>query len=72
MLLDRPGALTALACGMALPFGKMAKLPGVRLVPARHVKVQCDEAPIQADGDSWGVGSFEVRPSPRPLDVLMH
>jgi YegS/Rv2252/BmrU family lipid kinase len=71
VLLDRPGALAALACGMALPFGKMAKMPGVRLLPARHVRVD-GAAPIQADGDSWGVGPFEIRPSPRPLDVLMH
>ena len=71
VLLDRPGAMTALACGMALPFGKMAKLPGVRLLPARHVRVE-GAAPIQADGDSLGIGSFEVRSSPRPLDVLMH
>ena len=72
VLLDRPGALAALACGLALPFGWVSRLPGVRLLPAREVRVMPGTAPVQADGDPVGGGTFVIRPSGRPLDVLMN
>ncbi len=71
-MFDRPGAWSALACGVALPFSQISRLPGVRLVPGQRVEVRGDEAPVQADGDPMGVGAFAVRAATRPLDVLMH
>ncbi|MFO1081999.1 MAG: diacylglycerol kinase family protein [Reyranellaceae bacterium] len=71
VLLDRPGALRTLAGGVALPFGRMARLPGVRIVAARQVEILGGSAPLQADGDPSGSGACSVRRPSRPLDVLM-
>lgn len=71
VLFDRPGALPALAGGLALPLGQVLRLPGVRVAAARHVSVPGGAAPIQADGDPAGVGGFEVSTASRPIDVVM-
>lgn len=70
VLFDRPGALSALAFGLALPLGQVARLPGIRWLPAREVQVLAGKAPVQVDGDPLADSAFAVRTSSRSLDVL--
>ena len=71
VLFDRPGALSVLASGLALPLGQVLRLPGVRALPARRAIVSVGAAPVQADGDPAGVGGFEVTACDRSIDVVM-
>jgi len=71
VLFDRPGALSALGCGLALPLGQVLRLPGVRTVPAQSVTVRGGSAPVQADGDPAGIGGFAVTAGDRSIDVVM-
>ena len=70
VLFDRPGAMAALGFGLALPPGLVHRMPGVRLLPGRHVRVSGAGVPVQVDGDAIAVGGFEVCVATRPLAVV--
>jgi diacylglycerol kinase family enzyme len=69
VLFDRTGPLAALAYGAALPLNLIPRVPGVRILHARHVEIE-DAAPLQADGDDAGTGPIEIVSAPQPIAVV--
>ncbi len=70
-MFDGAGPAATLLYGAVLPTGLLARLPGVRILPAEHVEITgCDGIPIQADGDAAGLTPISIRSAPAPLHIV--
>ena len=70
-LFDRAGPLATLRYGLALPLGLLSRMPGVRLLAARHVTIQNATVPVQTDGDVGGRAPLSVTDARRPIQVVV-
>jgi YegS/Rv2252/BmrU family lipid kinase len=71
-LFDRCGPAAALLYGVVLPTGLLARIPGVRIVPAHHIEITgCDAIPVQADGDPAGHTPISITDAAAPLRVVV-
>ena len=71
VLFERPGALQAALCGAALPFDMIPHMPGVRVLRAEHVELDCRQAPAQTDGDPCGNGRLVIDNAPGSILVVV-
>jgi YegS/Rv2252/BmrU family lipid kinase len=69
--LHQRGRLDALRHAAALPLGLLPRLPEVRVVAARHVRVVGADGPLQADGDPAGFLPVEIAPSPTTIRIVV-
>nr|WP_281392770.1 diacylglycerol kinase family protein [Roseospira goensis] len=79
VVLTRGGAWATARYGLALLAGRLPRQPGVRLCPARRVRLAAAEPgadsagaalPLQADGDAIGTLPAEIGVGPVALEVL--
>jgi diacylglycerol kinase family enzyme len=71
-LFSRPGAWNALRYAVALGLGRLARLPDVRVLPAREVLIEGPEGdPVQGDGDIVTRLPVRVRVLPEALRIVM-
>ena len=71
VLFERPGPLQAALCGAALPLNLLSRMPGVRVVHARQIDMECGAVPVQADGDPTFSGHISIRDAPAPITVVI-
>jgi hypothetical protein len=71
VLFERPGALQAAMCGAALPLNMIPHMPGVRVMRAEHVELDCSTAPAQTDGDPCGSGRLVISDAPGSIEVVV-
>ena len=71
VLFERPGAWQAALCGAALPFDMISQMPGVRVIRAAHVELDCSTAPAQTDGDPCGSGRLVIDDAPGSIAVVV-
>ena len=71
VLFERPGAWQAALCGVALPLNLLAHMPGVRVVRADVVELDCVGVPTQADGDPAGGGRLRITDAAGPIAVVI-
>jgi YegS/Rv2252/BmrU family lipid kinase len=65
-LFERTGRFYVAAYALALLLGLLHRMPGYRIVPAKHIDIrQPDGAPIQSDGDFIAVTPAQVTVVPR-------
>ena len=69
-LFDATGPLAALIYGAALPLRLVGRMPGLRLIRARHVEIGT-VVPAQADGDPIGSAPLTVADAPGPIRVIV-
>lgn len=65
------GPLAAMMYGAALPLDQMARMPGLRLIRARHVEIESSDVPAQADGDPAGRAPLTVTDAAGPIRVVV-
>ncbi len=71
-LFERRGAWNAARYALALCFGRLARLPDVRVVPAREVRIDGPQGdPVQGDGDIIGHLPIVTRVLPDALRLVM-
>ena len=71
VLFERPGPWQAALCGAALPFDMISQMPGVRVVRADHVELDCRAAPAQTDGDPCANGRLTIDDAPGSIAVVV-
>jgi YegS/Rv2252/BmrU family lipid kinase len=72
VLFDRSSVAAALLYAAALPFGQLARAPGVRHVRARRVDFMDNTTlPAQADGDAAGWTPISVTDAPAAIPVVV-
>ncbi|WP_428392409.1 diacylglycerol/lipid kinase family protein [Lichenicoccus sp.] len=72
VLFERAGIASALRAGAALPLNRMARLPGVTRLRARHVAFAgAGGLPAQSDGDAAGCTPLDVSDANASIDVLV-
>ena len=75
VLFERPdrwqGAWQAALCGAALPLNLLSRMPGVRVVRASTVELDCQSVPAQADGDPTAGGRLLITDAPGPIEVVI-
>jgi diacylglycerol kinase (ATP) len=65
-LFERAGRWYVAAYALALLFGVLHRMPGYRILPAKHIEIrQPDGAAIQSDGDFIGLTPAQVTVMPR-------
>ncbi len=65
------GPWAAMMYGAALPLDLIARMPGLRLVRARHVEIESVDVPTQADGDPAGRAPLTVTDAEGPIRVVV-
>ena len=66
-----PSVWQAALCGAALPLNLLSRMPGVRVVRASTVELDCQFAPAQADGDPTVGGHLLITDAPGPIEVVI-
>lgn len=65
------GRCDALRHAAALPLGLLPRLPEVRILRARAVRIEGGSGPLQADGDAAGRLPVEIAPAPAPIRIVV-
>lgn len=73
VLFEKPGTLSVLLSGAALPLGLLPRCPGVRVVGGSHVEFMTSDAPIstQADGDALPTMPRMIISAETPLSLVV-
>lgn len=72
VLFERSGRLAALRYALALAFGRLARLPDVRIVRGREIVIAGhDGEPVQADGDTIARLPATIRLAEATIDLIV-